>query len=145
MGEIAADRAAVADRLVRDLADRLREKRRVPRDKVRTLDVDMPGERADVQNAVPHLDAAQLGQSADIDESFGGEKPHVHGRHQALAACDEPRRTGFCGEGRACLFERGDPQIIERRRFHALRGLPPNWRHEAPRPPWRQGLLLIER
>ena len=86
MRKAAADRAAVADRGMRDMRDRIRQQRRMGGDFGGFQEIDMARQRANGEDAALHRDPAKLGEFADIDNEFGGDQPQIHRRHQALAA-----------------------------------------------------------
>ena len=83
--QAAAERSAVADCRMGDVADRVCEQRRMPRNFRRARQIDMARQRSDPDRIADNRDAAQLGQCADVDDQFGGNQPEIHRRHQALA------------------------------------------------------------
>ena len=86
MGQAAADRAAVTDRGMADMANRIPQQRSMSGDFRRPLQIDMARQRTDGENATFHGDTTQVGKVADVDNQFWGNQPQIHGRHQALAA-----------------------------------------------------------
>jgi hypothetical protein len=81
--DAAADRPAVADEPVADLAGGLRDDRADADGKLRARDVGVRGERADRQLAV-RGDLGEPGNPPDVDERGRRCQPHLHQRQEAV-------------------------------------------------------------
>ena len=118
MGEVAAERAAVADRRMREVRHRRRDQRQVPRDLGRAHQLDVARQRADAHRPVGDRDALQLGEAADVDEELRREKPQVQRRDEALPAGQDLRVVAMPAQERQRLGERARADVVESRRLH---------------------------
>ena len=118
MGEVAAERAAVADRRMREVRHRRRDQRQVPRDLGRAHQLDVARQRADAHRPVGDRDALQLGEAADVDEELRREKPQVQRRDEALPAGQDLRLVAMPAQERQRLAERARADVVESRRLH---------------------------
>ena len=119
MGNAAANRAAVADLIMRDVGDRGLEQRMRGLEPFVVLDVAPAHHGAERDARIRNPDSAQIGELAQVDKQRGlGEAEGEH-RHQALAACD---RLGVVvrGEEFDRFRECGRAGIVEGRQFHDL-------------------------
>src|SRR5581483_1868502 len=69
-----------------DMGHGQRDQRRVLRDMVRTLDLDVTGHCADLDRAAVDCDAGQPADAVEINQELRGRQPHIQRSHQALAA-----------------------------------------------------------
>ena len=86
MGDAAAERAAGADRMMRDMADHRREQ---PAERAvldRLLERGMADAGADAEPAVLNHDAIEPVDAVDVDEMLRPRQPERHGRNEALPA-----------------------------------------------------------
>ena len=86
VGDVAADRAAVADLRVADVAGRFGQHRTVGREHVGRRDVGVGRQRADADRAVRLGDALQFVEPADVDDDGRLREAQLHHRDQAVAA-----------------------------------------------------------
>ena len=115
-----ADGTAVANRRMRNVRDRLREQGSKLCDRGTALGLRMAHQRANFDMAVTARYFSKLAQAIDIDEERRRGKPHVEGRHEALATGQNPRVRGAI-EQRDGVIERTRFRIGEWRRFHLER------------------------
>ena len=115
-----ADGTAVANRRMRDVRDRMREQGCELRDRGTALGLRMADHRADFDMPVAARYLPKLAQAIDIDQERRRGKPHVEGRHEALATGQNPRVRGAI-EQRNGVIERTRFRIGEWRRFHLER------------------------
>ena len=119
MRETAADRAALADLIMRDMRHR-RLEQRLRRQKTRVgFDVAPANARAEGRAAGVDLDVAQARHLAQIDQAVRRSEPKGEDRHETLAAGDDLRLVVRLGQKGQRLIERRRAGIIERTRFHA--------------------------
>ncbi len=109
IGEITADRAAVADRGVGDQRYGLREQRGKGCDIRRTAEFRMRRQRADAQAVLGRADTLECGDARDVDERRRRREAKGKGGQKALAA-------GHHLGVRSRLLEQA-PQFIQRRRL----------------------------
>ena len=86
MCKAAADRAAIANRGVRNMGDRICQQRGKCSDFRRFQDIYVARQPADGEHIASDRDPPKFGKLADIDNQFGRDQAQIHGRHQALAA-----------------------------------------------------------
>ena len=103
----AADRAAVPDLRVADLAGRVRQQRDGLGQQRGVLQVAVPGQRADRDVPGRVADVAQLAQPGHIDEHLGLGQPQLHQRQQRVAAGQELGLVAVLGGQRQRLVHRG--------------------------------------
>ena len=124
MRHAAADGAAVADLVMRDMRDRRLQQRMRGR-KPRVVQDVAPahhGAEADAVGADPDL--SQFFQLAQVDQQLRrGDAERQH-RHQALAAGDHLGVAVLRGEQLHGFGERGRAGVVERRQFHVIGSLP---------------------
>ena len=129
----AADGAAVADRRMPDMRQRLRDQRRMPRHDRRGERRRVPHQRADLDLPVFDRDAVEPADAVDVDQQARRIEPHVERGDQALAAGQHARAV-MRAERFDRMLERARFRIGEWRRLHAA--------PSSPWPPWRRLLLL---
>ena len=119
MGEAAAERAAIADREVGDVADHVAEEFAERSVADRLVERGMPHAGADAKLAIGNFEAFERRDAIDIDKMARLGEPECHGRNQALAAGQHPailrRHLGEQRDGFVDCFRR---VIAERRRLH---------------------------
>jgi len=117
VGEAAAEGPAIADRGVRHVPDRTREERRVPCDVVRTLDLGMPHQRADVQPGGVALAFEAYGtqflDAPDVDKHVRRGQTHVERRHEALPSGDDRGVRPVAVQQIERLIERSSPGVAD--------------------------------
>ena len=121
VGKAAAERAAVADWIMRDMAHHVGQQFAERPLADRTMKRRMAHAGTDRKLAVGHRDTIERRDAVDVDEVGGLGEPERHGRNQALAAGKNAavfRRD--LGEQRDCLVNRLRCVIPERRRLHRL-------------------------
>ena len=84
--DAAAERAAGADRMMRDVAHHRGEQAAERAVLHRLLERRMAHAGADAELAVLDLEAVELGDAVDVDQMLRPRQPERHGRHQALPA-----------------------------------------------------------
>ena len=87
----AADRAAVADLRVADLAGGVGEQRQLAAEQAGVRHVVMGGEGPDRDVAVLLPDVGELAEPADVDQHLGHGQPELHEREQRVPAGQEFR------------------------------------------------------
>ena len=119
MGEAAAERAADADRVMRDVADHAGQQgAERPRDH-RTMERRVPHAGADGERIAGDRQAVERADRVDVDQVRRPRQAERHGRHQALAARqDAPVVGGELFEQRDRLGDRDRRVIDERRGLH---------------------------
>jgi hypothetical protein len=123
MGEAAADRAAVANLVMRDMRDRLPQQR-VRRGEPRVgLDVAPRHPGAEPDTLRTDGDAPQPGKPPQIDQKGRGRQAEIQYRHQALAAGDRHRPRLRLQEGEGG-FESFGRLVFKTSGLHAGLGLP---------------------
>ncbi len=110
----AADRAAVPDLRIPDLARRVGEQRHLAAEQFGMLDVVVPGQRADHDVGSLIVDVGQVSDAAEIDDYLGGGQPELHQRQQGMAARQELRVLAVLGDEVQRLFGRTCPLVGER-------------------------------
>ncbi len=119
MGKAAAERAAVADREVGDVADHIGEELAERPVADRLVECGMPHAGADAELAVGNRKALERRDIINVDKMARLGEPERHGRHQALAAGQYPailrRHLGQQRDGLVDGFRR---VVAERRRLH---------------------------
>ena len=118
MRDAAADRAAIAHLVMRDMRDRGGEQRMRGRKPRVILDVAPAHHGAEVHAVRGDPDLPQLLELAQVDEQRGRGKPECKHRHQALAAGERLRVPVARREQRNCLRQRRGARIFKRRHFH---------------------------
>ena len=86
MGEAAADRAATADLVVRDVSYRFNEQRVRDLQLRAALDVTPAHQGTDTDYIMVGRNAVQTGNTADINQESRFGEPECHHRNQALSA-----------------------------------------------------------
>ena len=89
MGDRAADRAAVTDLRIADMAGGMGQQRRVLVQQIGGLDVAVAGEGADRDVVAAVTDVRQVGDAADVDQHRRLGQAQLHQRQQAVAAGEE--------------------------------------------------------
>ena len=89
MREAAADRSALANRVMADRACGMRNHRDMLAHERIAREVSMADEGADDEPIVLQSDLLQFGEAVDVDEMRRLRKTHVHHRRQALSAGDD--------------------------------------------------------
>jgi hypothetical protein len=118
-GSAWADRAAVADLIMCDVADSRSQKWLRARQPRIVLDV-APAHLGAEPNAISvNGDLTEPGEPTQIDQKARGRKPEGEDRHQALAAGDR-LRAGVGGEQRNGLIERFRSTVFETRWLHEM-------------------------
>ena len=124
MRKAAPDGAAVADRRMRDMGDRIRQQRSMGCYFRRFQEIDVARQRTDGEDAFLHRNPAQLGQLADIDNEFGRDQAQIHRRQQALAARQHLGPVAMRGQQFQRVCDAGCAGVSESRGFHFWRDLP---------------------
>ena len=119
MGKAAADGAAVADLIMRDVGDCLSQQRVRGRQKLIVLDVTPAHSGAETNAAVVHGNVAEPGNPAQINQHAWRGEPEGEDRHQALSAGDDGR-LGIRHEQVDCFPERGRDLVLEGSGFHPV-------------------------
>ena len=86
MGEAAAERAAIADREMGDVADHIAEEFAERSVADRLVKSRVPHAGADAKLAIGNFEAFERRDAIDIDKMARLGEPERHGRNQALAA-----------------------------------------------------------
>lgn len=86
MGKTAADRAAIADLVVRDVSYRFNQQRVRDLQLRAALDVTPAHQGTDTNCIMVSRNAVQTGDTADINQESGCCEPECHHRNQALTA-----------------------------------------------------------
>ena len=114
VGDVAADRAAVADLGVADVAGGLGEHRAVRGENVGSRDLGVGGQRADPDRAARLGDALEFIETADVDDDGRLRESQLHHRDQAVAAGHQLRvlvllqqAEGFIDRSGAAVIELG--------------------------------------
>ena len=118
MGETAADRAAIADLVMRDVADRLPQQRMRRRQPPIVLDVAPAHQGAEAHAVVADVDIAEPGNAPQIDEQARRRQAEGENRHQALPAGDDGR-LGIGPEQSDGFPQGARGLVIEGRGFHS--------------------------
>ena len=118
MGEAAADRAAVADLIMRDMRHRCLEQRVRGLEPFVILDLAPAHHGAECDTLLRNFDSAQVAELAQIDEQRGLGKAERQHRHQALATCDGLGVPAGRGEELNRFGQRRRACIVEGRQFH---------------------------
>ena len=118
MRDAAANRAAVADLVMRDVRDRRLQQRMRGREPRIVLDVAPAHHGAEPHAVGGNLDLVQLGQLAQVDEQRRRSDTERQHRHQALPAGDGTCLPIMGGKQRDGFGQRGGTGIFERRQFH---------------------------
>ena len=113
VGQRAADRAAVPDLRVADLAGGVREQRQLAGQHVGGGDVVVAGERADREVAAVVADVAELAEPADVDQGLRHRQPQLHQREQRVPAGQELRVFAALGRQVQGLVHGGGPLVGE--------------------------------
>ena len=116
--DVAAERAAIADRAVRHVSIGFHHERAVRRDHLRIQQHRVPRERADDELAALDPDVGKAGDAVDVDENGGLHEPEIHHRHQALSAGKNPAGRCVARERLERLGKRTRPDVLERCWFH---------------------------
>ena len=115
--EAAADGAAVADLVMRDVRHGFEEKRmRFAQSRV-ILDVAPAHARAELHAVLADRDATEAADFAQVDEDRRRGEAKGHGGNEALAT-GEGFRTGMRGEQLHCLVDARRRGVLELRQFH---------------------------
>ena len=131
VGDRPADRPAVADRRVGDVAHGLGEQRPPARDDARALERRLPRQRADAQRAVRAAQVRELGDDAvEVDERRRAREAEVQERDERLAARE---RLRVLAQHRERGGDRVRRDVVERGRLHVRR----RRSHAAPASPRR--------
>jgi hypothetical protein len=107
--------AAVADRLVADVTERLPQKRNI----YLLLGLGHPHPRAHLDPVAVAPDAAQLRRAHDVDQHPWRRDPKVHHRDQALPAGEHRRVISVLGQRHHRLLTRLGRDVFERARLHS--------------------------
>ena len=119
--QAAAERAAVADRIMGDVAHHVGEQLAERALADRAVERGMAHTRADHELAVGDGEPIERIDAVDVDEMSRLGEPERHGRHQALAAGEHASvLRGDFGEQRHRLIDGFRRVITERRRLHRL-------------------------
>jgi len=110
----AADRAAVPDLGIADLACRVREQRQLAGQQGGVLDVVVPGQRAERDVGAMVGDVGQVTQAAQVDDHLGGGQPQLHQRKQRMPSGQVLRVLAVLGGQVAGLLGRACPLVGER-------------------------------
>jgi hypothetical protein len=123
VGEAAADRAARANRGVRDVAGRLGHQRHALAHERVALDAPLAHHRAEADAPVPGLlDRVEPRHPVQIDHHRRLGHPHVEHRNQALAAGEQAGRVRVLRQEREDLGHRLRSRVLERGRLHTAAG-----------------------
>src|SRR5690348_13467882 len=98
MGEAAADRATIADLVVRDVSYRFNEQRMCDLQLRAALDVTPAHQGTDTNCIMVGHNAVQTGNTADINQESGFCEPECHHRNQALSAGNDLGLVTMFGE-----------------------------------------------
>ena len=118
MGEIAADRAAIADGGVRDISDGLGQKRRLFRDLPRGQQIGLPRQRANPDGTSLDANAAKARNAGNIDEKFRRQQAHIQRRHKTLPASNQLRALPMPRQKPDGLLDARHADVIESRSLH---------------------------
>ena len=124
-----ADEDAVAERLKDfEIIMVMRERTPFPRSLFEKLPKLEHLVSSGMRNLSVDVDAAELGDSSDVDQQGRARHSHRHQRHQRLAAGDDPRVLSGLGQRPAGFVDRRGAHIIERGGFHLKSGclVPPD-------------------
>ena len=125
-GERSADRAAIADLEVPDERRGLGEQRHRGRDRRITLHHPLAGAGPHDQRPVLAPEPGELCDPVDVDQMLETRQAQRQHRNQALAPRQHLRLVAVLGEQPANLVDRLRRVVLERRRLHAPRTLPPS-------------------
>ena len=118
MRDAAADRAAVADLVVRDMRHRGLEQRMRGVEPLVVENVAPARQRAEPDAVGADLDLAQVLELPQIDQQRRPRHAERHHRHQALAAGQRLRLAVVGGEQRHGFVQGRGAGVLERRQFH---------------------------
>ena len=118
MGEIAADRTAIANGGMSHVGDGLGQQRRMVGDLARGQEVGMPRQRADLHNAAFDGYPAESCNPRDVDQEVERHQPQIERRKQALSAREQLRALAIAGKQRHRLLDACGTRVIESRSFH---------------------------
>ena len=118
MRDAAADGAAVADLIVRDVLNRGLQQRMGGRQTRVVLDVAPAHHGAEPHTVGGYLDLLELRQLAQVDEQRRRDHAEREHRHQALAAGDRPRIPAAGSKQRDRFGKARRAGVFERRQLH---------------------------
>src|SRR5690554_2466012 len=117
VGETAADRPALAYRLVADVARRLRQQRGMSEDRGVSTQGGVRDESPEVQGSIDDPDSVEVLQPPDVYQRFRSREPQVHEGDQALPSCDHAGPFALVQHVQR-LVHRSGPVVVEHRRLH---------------------------
>ena len=123
MRDRAADRPAVADLRVADLAQCLGEHRALRPQQLVVLEVVVARERTDGDRVAVLAHVREVGDAPDVDEQLGPRQAQPHEREERVAAGEELRLPAGAEELDRVVDGLGD-LVVERCRDHFA---PPSW------------------
>ena len=134
MGQITADRSAIADLRVRNVRQGVRKQRAGRQEGAIPLEIAVAGQRAD-PNRLParQRDAGQLIETINIDQHVRPCQAEIHRRNQALAAGEKPGVVAIFGLERKRVVQRRGGNVFEWSRLHMARS------GEASASAWKHG------
>ena len=118
MRQIAAHRAAIADRSVGDMLVGRDDERRVLPDDRRGQHVGVPRQSADHKPIALDRNPAELGNTIDVDQPLRCDQPQVHHRNQALAAGQNFRLVAVLSQRGENAVQIDRANVLEGWRFH---------------------------
>ena len=118
MGEAAADRAAVADLVVRDMANCFHEERMRAMQFLVAFDIAPARERAQSNSVGIDCNAPQLGNAADVDEKARRRQSKGEDRNEALSAGNHFGFVTVLGQERDRAFQAVGADILEACSLH---------------------------
>jgi hypothetical protein len=124
VGQAAPDGAARSRLQVPDERGRLGEKGRGGRDAPVALERVLPDERAQAEAPRVLPQRPERGHAVQVHDHRGPHQPHVHHRHQALAAGQELGLVAVAGEEIERLLHRPRREVFEGSGAHATRARP---------------------
>ena len=120
MGQAATDGAPVANLEMPDVRYGCGHHGEGIPDRIRTLQVSLPGEGTDRNRAISRGDSRQPLDPVDVDDYGRSHQPQVHHGHQALSAGQHLGIRAVLRQQLQCLFQCGWREIIELGGFHIL-------------------------
>ena len=119
MSKTAADRAAIADLIMRNMADGFREQRMNSGQRRMALNIDPSHEGAKTHAIGPNGYAVETGDTCKIDQKAWCRQPKGQHRHQTLPTGQGFRLAAMARQQHERVFQPVRPGIIEGGKLHA--------------------------